>query len=152
MPRWRDVITIQIDLVLHACVYKMHPFFYSSSPCSVLCWLLYDLHTRAIYIIYFLTFEYVRDMRLFNVGCVFCSLLLVSIVFFSRGVAVNMNSVRKSAMSAIWCGTKCGLNYFNISDGFIISVFRCCNDRKITSVRIFMYNLAFLNSWNTVPS
>lgn len=34
----------------------------------VLCWLLYNLHTKAIYIIYFLTFEYVRDMRLFNAG------------------------------------------------------------------------------------
>lgn len=29
MPRWRDIIKIQIDLVLHACVYKMHPFFFT---------------------------------------------------------------------------------------------------------------------------
>lgn len=85
-------------------------------------------------------------------GVFFVHFYWFPLFFFSRGVAVIMNSVRKSAMSAIWCGTKCGLNYFNISDGFIISVFRCCNDRKITSVRIFMYNLAFLNSWNTVPS
>lgn len=80
--------------------------FIQHHPVCILCWLLYNLHTKAIYFIYFPTFEYVRDMRLFNVGslcvCIVClssvqcywfSLFFLFFGFFVEGVAFIMNSI-----------------------------------------------------------
>lgn len=115
-------------------------FWIFAHPMCVLCRLLWNLHTETIYIIYFLLFEYVRDMRSFNAeilvqACVsvhalsptpafplnsHCFLFFISGVvesFFYYELLFFFSYVR---VEYEWCQrfgerTKCGLNYFNIS-------------------------------------
>lgn len=101
-----------------------------------LCWLLWNLHTETIYIIYFLLFEYVRDMRLFNVGILVQACVCVCgyalphsppfplnshcFLFFIRGGGVLFLFITSCFFLQLSCvcvceRTECGLNYFNIS-------------------------------------